>query len=81
MNMNAPALVAAILAVGTAASAGTAITSTPYTITASGDYYIDQNFTKSTGGALITVSANNVTLDLHGNSLTVGRNGRTRRPS
>jgi hypothetical protein len=49
---------------------GTKITSVPYTISAPGFYYLSGNLTYSGSGTAITVSANNVTLDLMGFSLT-----------
>jgi hypothetical protein len=44
---------------------GTPITSAPYTISQSGSYYLSNNISVSSGNA-ITISANNVTLDLNG---------------
>jgi hypothetical protein len=54
----------------------TAIASLPFTITNSGSYYLTKNLTYSTGSAGITVSADNVTIDLGGFSL-VGTGGGT----
>src|SRR5258706_11097893 len=45
--------------------AGTPIGSAPFTITNSGNYYLSQNLTVSSGNA-ITIDANGVTLDLNG---------------
>jgi len=49
---------------------GTKITSVPYTISTSGLYYLGGNLTHSGDGNAITVSADHVTLDLMGFSLT-----------
>jgi len=48
--------------------ARTPISTAPFTITASGSYYLTANLTINSGNA-ITVSANNVTLDLNGFTL------------
>src|SRR5271166_3703519 len=48
----------------------TAITSLPFTITASGNYYLPANLTfAAPGGAAITVAASQVVLDLNGRTL------------
>ena len=49
---------------------GTKITSVPYTITQPGFYFLTGNLTYNGTGNAITVSANNVTLDLMGFSLS-----------
>lgn len=54
---------------GGGAAVGTKITSVPYTISAPGFYYLSGNLTYSGNGNAITVSADNVTLDLMGFSL------------
>jgi parallel beta-helix repeat protein len=48
---------------------GTEITSLPYTISSSGFYYITQDLTSPAGSHGITITADNVTLDLMGFSL------------
>jgi hypothetical protein len=48
---------------------GTKITSLPYTITAQGYYYLNRNLTY-TGGDGITITSDNVTIDLMGFALT-----------
>jgi len=48
---------------------GTKITSLPYTIASSGFYFIDKNLTCATGTNGITITTDNVTLDLMGFSL------------
>jgi hypothetical protein len=53
---------------------GTSITSLPYTINASGYYYLTGNLT-SIGSSGITVNADNVTLDLMGFTLSGPPNG------
>ena len=51
----------------------TAITSLPFTITASGNYYLPANLTfAAPGGAAITVAASQVVLDLNGRTLASG---------
>ena len=47
----------------------TAITSLPFTITASGNYYLPANLTFAAPGAAITVAASEVVLDLNGRTL------------
>jgi parallel beta-helix repeat protein len=47
----------------------TAITNLPYTISVPGSYYVTTNLTGVAGSAGISVSANNVTIDLNGFSL------------
>lgn len=47
----------------------TAITSLPFTITTSGSYNLTKNLTEPTGKSGITVSADNVTIDLNGFAL------------
>ena len=78
------ALLAAVLLSGSAAWAqgdfyviagggppvGTKISSVPYTITQPGFYFLTGNLTYNGAGNAITVSANNVTLDLMGFSLS-----------
>jgi len=56
------------------ATPGTSIPSLPYTITASGYYYLTGNLT-STGSSGITVNADNVTIDLMGFALSGPPNG------
>lgn len=48
------------------------ISTLPFTISASGSYYLTGNLTAAAGGAGIIVSASNVTIDLGGFSLTGG---------
>jgi hypothetical protein len=52
--------------------ARTPISSAPFTITTSGSYYLTTNVTVSSGDA-ITISANNVTLDLNGFTISSTR--------
>ncbi len=52
--------------------ARTPISAAPFTITASGSYYLTTNVTVSSGDA-ITISANNVTLDLNGFTISSTR--------
>lgn len=64
-------VIAAFLATASLASAATAITSLPYTITASGQYYLASNLSYSTSSsAAIIVQADNVVLDFAGHSIT-----------
>jgi parallel beta-helix repeat protein len=50
---------------------GTAITTVPFTITTSGNYYLATNLTFTTGvGAAITIAADQVVLDLNGRTLS-----------
>jgi hypothetical protein len=53
----------------------TPISSLPYKITAPGSYYLTANLTATGNGAGITISANNVTLDLNGFALIGGGSG------
>jgi hypothetical protein len=53
----------------------TPISSLPYKITAEGSYYLTANLTATGSGAGITISANNVTLDLNGFALVGGGSG------
>jgi len=53
----------------------TPISSLPYTIGAQGSYYLTANLTASGSTAGITISANNVTLDLNGFALVGGGSG------
>ncbi len=55
--------------------ARTPISSLPYTISASGSYYLTKNLVASGGTAGITVSADNVTIDLGGFALTSDGSG------
>ncbi len=55
--------------------ARTPISSLPYTISASGSYYLTKNLAASGGTAGITVSADNVTIDLGGFALVGGGSG------
>ena len=55
--------------------ARTIISALPYTITASGSYYLTGNLTATGSGAGITVSADNVTIDLNGFALIAGGSG------
>lgn len=54
----------------------TPISSTPFTISASGSYYLTTNVTVSAGDA-ITIDANNVTLDLNGFTVSSTQNPAT----
>lgn len=47
----------------------TQISSVPYTITASGSYFLADTLTPTVAGAAITISASNVSIDLAGHSL------------
>ena len=53
----------------------TPISSLPYKITAQGSYYLTANLTASGSTSGITISANNVTLDLNGFALVGGGSG------
>lgn len=53
----------------------TPISSLPYKIIAPGSYYLTGNLTATGSGAGITISADNVTLDLYGFTLTGGGSG------
>jgi hypothetical protein len=53
----------------------TPISSVPYKITAPGSYYLTANLTATGNGAGITISADNVTLDLNGFALIGGGSG------
>src|SRR6202030_3369869 len=53
----------------------TQISSLPYKITAQGCYYLTANLTASGSTSGITISANNVTLDLNGFALVGGGSG------
>ena len=53
----------------------TPISSLPYTITAQGSYFLTANLIASGSGAGITISADNVTLDLNGFALVGGGAG------
>jgi len=53
----------------------TPISSLPYTISAQGSYYLTANLTASGSSAGITISADNVTLDLNGFALVGGGSG------
>ena len=53
----------------------TPISSLPYTITAQGSYYLTANLTAAGSTAGITISADNVTLDLNGFALIGGGSG------
>jgi hypothetical protein len=53
----------------------TPISSLPYNITAPGSYYLTANLTATGSGAGITISADNVTLDLNGFALIGGGSG------
>jgi hypothetical protein len=53
----------------------TPISSLPYTISAQGSYYLTANLTASGSTAGITISADNVTLDLNGFALVGGGSG------
>ncbi len=58
------------LAETTASSGATAITSLPYPITSPGTYYVAVDGLSVSNQTAITVSANNVTLDFNGHTLT-----------
>jgi len=53
-----------------AAATGTPISACGITITVPGNYYVTRNLTGPSGTACIVISANNVTIDLQGNTLT-----------
>jgi hypothetical protein len=53
----------------------TPISSLPYKITAPGSYYLTTNLTATGSGAGITISADNVTLDLNGFAIIGGGSG------
>ena len=53
----------------------TPIPALPFKITAQGSYYLTANLTATGGGAGITISADNVTLDLNGFALIGGGSG------
>jgi hypothetical protein len=53
----------------------TPISSLPYTISAPGSYYLTANLTAAGSGGGITISADNVTLDLNGFALSGGGSG------
>ncbi|MFL6543118.1 MAG: right-handed parallel beta-helix repeat-containing protein [Chthoniobacterales bacterium] len=53
----------------------TPISSLPFTISSAGSYYLTNNLTATANGGGITVSANNVTIDLNGFALTGGGGG------
>lgn len=53
----------------------TPISSLPYTITTQGSYYLTANLTAAGSGQGITISADNVTLDLNGFALVGGGSG------
>src|SRR3954471_689763 len=55
--------------------ARTPVSSLPFTISAPGSYYLTGNLTASGSEAGITVSADNVTIDLNGFALTGGPSG------
>jgi hypothetical protein len=55
--------------------ARTPISSLPFTISTSGSYYLTKNLTAAGSGAGITVSADNVSIDLKGFTLTGGGGG------
>jgi parallel beta-helix repeat protein len=55
--------------------ARTPIDSLPFTIGASGSYYLTRNLTATGSGAGLTVSADNVTIDLNGFTLAGGGSG------
>ena len=53
---------------------GTPISSIPFTISAPGRYYLTRNLTGTIATSGVTISASDVTLDLHGFTLTGGVN-------
>jgi hypothetical protein len=62
-------------AVQSAGDKRTPITTLPFTISASGSYYLATSPGSYGAGVGITVNASNVTIDLNGNTLTGGGNG------
>ena len=68
--LSGPAAWADFYVIGGGGGVGTRITSVPYTISTPGFYYLSGNLTYSGTGYAITVSVDDVTLDLMGFSLT-----------
>ena len=66
----APTVTQSFFVIAGSVPIGTRITSLPYVISAPGIYYIDQKMTTNlASGAAITISANNVVLDLNANAI------------